>query len=112
MYLIIAFSLVIASRCDLSVIFQAKYLSLVLYVSYAYFGSLVLHLFLSWLFRVNADDYLITTTGLVYSPPFVPMVAAALKNKDVIITGLATGIIGWVIGNYMGVALAMFLKGM
>ena len=112
MYLIIAFSLVIASRCDLSVIFQAKYLSLVLYVSYAYFGSLVLHLFLSWVFRVNADDYLITTTGLVYSPPFVPMVAAALKNKDVIITGLATGIIGWVIGNYMGVALAMFLKGM
>ena len=109
MYLIIAFSLVISSRCDLSVIFQAKYLNLVLYVTYAYFGSLFLHLFLSWVFRVNADDYLITTTGFIYSPPFVPMVAAALKNKDVIITGLATGIVGWVVGNYMGVALGMWL---
>ena len=109
MYFIIAFSIVIASRCDLSVIFQAKYLSLLLYVTYAYFGSLFLHLFLSWIFRVNADDYLITTTGFVYSPPFVPMVAAALKNKDVILTGLATGLIGWILGNYIGVAFGMWL---
>ncbi len=109
MYLIIAFSLVISSMCDLSVIFQARYLSLVLYITYAYFGSLLLHLFLSWIFKVDADDYLITTTGFVYSPPFVPIVAAALKNKDVIVTGLATGIIGWVIGNYMGVAFSVWL---
>jgi uncharacterized membrane protein len=109
MYFIIAFSIVIASRCDLSVIFQAKYISLLLYVTYAYFGSLFLHLFLSWIFRINADDYLITTTGFVYSPPFVPMVAAALKNKDVILTGLATGIIGWILGNYIGVAFGMWL---
>jgi len=109
MYLIIAFSLVIASRCDLSVIFQAKYISLLLYVTYAYFGSLLLHLFLSWIFRVDTDNYLITTTGFVYSPPFVPMVAAALKNKDVILTGIATGIIGWIIGNYLGVAFSVWL---
>lgn len=109
MYFITAFSIVIATRCDLSVIFQAKYLSLLLFVTYAYFGSLFLHLFLSWIFRVNADDYLITTTGFVYSPPFVPMVAAALKNKDVILTGLATGMIGWILGNYIGVAFGMWL---
>ncbi len=109
MYFIVAFSIVIATRCDLSIIFQAKYLSLLGYVTYAYFGSLLLHLFLSWIFRVNADDYLITTTGFVYSPPFVPMVAAALKNKDVILTGLATGMIGWIIGNYIGVAFGMWL---
>jgi uncharacterized membrane protein len=109
MYFITAFSIVIATRCDLSVIFQAKYINLLLFVTYAYFGSLFLHLFLSWIFRVNADDYLITTTGFVYSPPFVPMVAAALKNKDVILTGLATGMIGWILGNYIGVAFGMWL---
>jgi uncharacterized membrane protein len=109
MYFITAFSLVIASRCDLSVFFQIKYLNILFFVTYAYFGSLILHLFLSWIFKVDADDYLITTTGFVYSPPFVPMVAAALKNKDVILTGLATGIIGWIIGNYIGVAFSMWL---
>jgi uncharacterized membrane protein len=109
MYFITAFSLVIASRCDLSVFFQVKYVNILLFVTYAYFGSLILHLILSWIFRVDADDYLITTTGFVYSPPFVPMVAAALKNKDVILTGLATGIIGWIIGNYLGVAFSVWL---
>jgi uncharacterized membrane protein len=109
MYFIIAFSIVIATRCDLSVIFQAKYLNLLLFVTYAYFGSLLLHLFLSWIFRVNADDYLITTTGFIYSPPFVPMVAAALKNKEVILTGLATGMIGWILGNYIGIAFGTWL---
>ncbi len=105
MYFITAFSLIIASRCDLSVFFQVKYIHLLLFVTWAYFGSLFLHLLLSWIFRVSADDYLITTTGFVYSPPFVPMVAAALKNKDVILTGLATGILGWIIGNYLGIIL-------
>jgi uncharacterized membrane protein len=37
------------------------------------------------------------------------MVAAALKNKDVILTGLATGIIGWIIGNYIGVLFSTVL---
>ena len=109
MYFITAFSLVIASRCDLSVFFNVKYLNLLYFVTFAYFGSLLLHLILSWIFRVDADDYLITTTGFIYSPLFVPMVAAALKNKDVILTGLATGIIGWIIGNYIGVAFGMWL---
>ncbi|MCX6330640.1 MAG: DUF819 family protein [Bacteroidia bacterium] len=109
MYFVAVFSLVIASRCDLSVFFQVKYIYILLFVTYAYFGSLILHMFLSWIFRVDADDYLITTTGFVYSPPFVPMVAAALKNKDVILTGLATGIIGWIIGNYIGVLFSTVL---
>ncbi|HOF20884.1 MAG TPA: DUF819 family protein, partial [Bacteroidales bacterium] len=86
MYFIVAFSIVIATRCDLSIIFQAKYLNLLYFVSYVVFGSLFLHLLLSWIFRVPAEDYMITTTGFVYSPPFVPMVAAALKNRDIILT--------------------------
>jgi uncharacterized membrane protein len=109
MYFIIAFSLIIASRCDLSVFFQVKYIHLLLFVTWAYFGSLFLHLLLSWIFRISADDYLITTTGFVYSPPFVPMVAAALKNKDVILTGLATGILGWMIGNIVGIGFGTLL---
>jgi len=60
----------------------------------------------------NADYYLITTTSFIYSPPFVPIVAAALKNKDVIVTGITVGVVGYIIGNYLGVGLAYFLKGM
>jgi uncharacterized membrane protein len=111
MFLILVFSLVVASMADLSIIFSIKYINLFLLITYSYFGSMLLHLLLSVIFKVDTDNYLITTTALIYSPPFVPVVAAALKNKDVIITGLTVGIIGYVIGNYLGVAMGFFLKG-
>lgn len=111
MYFVLVFSFVFASIANITEIFSAGYLGLLAYVLYAYFGSLLLHLLLSRIFRVNADDYLITTTAFIYSPPFVPVIAAALKNKEVIITGITVGIIGYVIGNYMGVGLGYFLKG-
>ncbi|MDT8401188.1 MAG: DUF819 family protein [Bacteroidales bacterium] len=110
MYLILIFSLVVSSMADLSIIFSIKYINLFLFVLYAYFGSMLLHLLLSILFRVDTDNYLITTTALIYSPPFVPVVAAALKNKDVITTGLTVGLIGYVVGNYLAVPLAYLLK--
>ena len=112
MYFILVFSFTVASMADLGVIFSIGFLGLFGYVMYAYFGTLVLHLLLSKIFRVNADDFLITTTAFVFSPPFVPVVAGALKNKDVIITGITVGIIGYIIGNYLGVGLGYFLKGL
>ena len=111
MYFILVFSFTVASMANLSVVFSIGFLGLFAYISYAYFGTLILHIILSKIFKVNADDFLITTTAFVFSPPFVPIVAGALKNKDVIITGITVGIIGYVIGNYLGVGLAYFLKG-
>ncbi|MGB8491222.1 MAG: DUF819 family protein [Bacteroidales bacterium] len=111
MYFILVFSFAFASMADITKIFTVGYLGLLGFVTYAYFGSLVLHLLLSKIFRVNADDYLITTTAFIYSPPFVPVIAAALKNKEVIITGITVGIIGYIIGNYLGVGLGYFLRG-
>jgi uncharacterized membrane protein len=37
-------------------------------------------------------------------------VAGALKNKEIIITGLTVGIIGYAIGNYIGIALGQYLS--
>jgi uncharacterized membrane protein len=111
MYLIIVFSLVISSMADLKTMFSIGMVNLILFITWCYFGSLILHLILARIFRVDADNFLITATAFIFSPPFVPMVANALKNKNVIVTGIAGGIIGYVLGNYFGVALAYFLKG-
>jgi len=111
MYFILVFSFTVASMADLGAMFSIGFLGLFGYITYAYFGSLFLHLLLSKIFKINADDFLITTAALVFSPPFVPVVAGALKNKDVIITGITVGIFGYVIGNYLGVGLGYFLKG-
>jgi uncharacterized membrane protein len=111
MYLIIVFSLIIASMADLRYMLSVGMLDLILFISWCYFGSLILHLILAKIFRVDADNFLITATAFIFSPPFVPIVANKLKNKDLIVTGITGGILGYVIGNYLGVALAYFLKG-
>ena len=111
MYFIIVFSLVVSSMADLSSMFQIDFLHLFLYVALVVFGSMAVHVFLSWIFRADTDTTIITITALTFSPPFIPVVAAALKNKEIIITGITSGILGYAFGNYLGVALAYFLKG-
>lgn len=111
MYLILIFSLTVASMADLKSMFGIGMLNLILFITWCYFGSLILHLILAKIFRIDADNFLITATAFIFSPPFVPLVANALKNKDVIVTGITGGIIGYILGNYFGVALAYFLKG-
>lgn len=109
MYLILIFSFVVSSMADLSKMISAEYLNVTLMVAFVVFGSLFLHLALAAIFKVNVDDFLITTTALVYSPPFVPVVAGALKNKEIIITGLTVGILGYAIGNYIGIFIGQLL---
>ena len=111
MYLILVFSLTVASQSDLTKMFDKGMLNLILFISWCYFGSLILHIILARIFRIDADNFLITATAFIFSPPFVPLVANALRNKDVIVTGIAGGVIGYMLGNYFGTTLAYFLRG-
>ncbi len=109
MYLILVFSLVVASLADFSK-FNVESLNLLYYVAYAVFGTLILHILLARIFRVDADTTMITSVSMIFSPPFVPLAAGALKNKEIILSGLITGLIGYAIGNYLGVTIAFLLK--
>ena len=53
---------------------------------------------------------MITSTALICSPPFVPVIAGAIKNREIIVSGLTVGIIGYAIGNYLGFIVAELLK--
>ena len=110
MYLIIVFSMAVASMADIKNLVNISS-SLFSYVALAVWGSMALHILLSMIFKVDTDTVIITSTALAFSPPFVPVVAAALKNKEVIITGLTVGIIGYAAGTYLAYGLAMLLKG-
>ena len=70
----------------------------------------ILHIFIARIFKIDADTVLISGTALICSPPFVPVAAGAIKNRDVILTGMVVGIAGYAIGNYLGIAVAYLLK--
>ena len=108
MYFIVTFSLVVASMADINKLLNISS-SLFYYITFVVFGSLTLHALLSKVFKVDADTFMVTSTALICSPPFVPMVAGPLGNKEVIISGLTVGIVGYAVGNYLGVLLVMAL---
>ena len=110
MYLIYIFSLAIASMADFSKLDLAQGVNLVLYMLFAVFVSLFIHAILCRLLKVDADSMTITSVAFINSPPFVPMVAAVMKNRKALITGLAAGIVGYALGNHLGVLVAKLLS--
>ena len=109
MYFILIFCVAVSSIADIRQLGNIS-LSLFYYVALAMFGSHILHIFIARLFKIDADTVLISGTALICSPPFVPVAAGAIKNRDVILTGMVVGIAGYAIGNYLGIAVAYLLK--
>ena len=102
MYLIYIFCLVMATMADLSSINWEQSLYILLYQAIIIFGSLFLTVLFAKIFRIDADTAVITSDTLINSPICVPMIAATMKNKDVIVTGITNGLMGYAVGNYIG----------
>ena len=109
MYLIYIFCIVVGSMANASLLMNINY-TIMYYLFFAVFGSMILHAFFCRLFNVDADTFIVTSTSAICSPPFVPLVADAIKNREVLISGLTTGIIGYAIGNYLGISMAYIFK--
>lgn len=109
MYLIYIFSMAIASMADFSNLDLAGGLYQLAFMTIAVFISLAIHAIFCRLMRVDADSMVISSVSFINSPPFVPMAAAAMRNKNVIVTGLGAGIVGYAVGNHLGVLMAQLL---
>jgi len=110
MYLVLVFSLVVASMVDVTAIDYRAGINIIGYIAFAIFCSLILSILLSRIFKVDADTMVITSVALINSPLFVPMIAENMKNKKVIITGITIGVIGYAVGNYLGIIVSQLLK--
>lgn len=110
MYLVYIFSVVVASMANLSRLNLSGGFYLLLYIAFAVFVSLFLQMFLSKIFKLDADTVVVSSVALINSPPFVPLIASAMHNKKVIITGITVGLVGYAAGNYLGFLMAEILN--
>lgn len=110
MYLIYIFSMVIASMADFSHLNIEDGINQLAFMLVAVFLSLALHAIGCRLLRVDADSMIISSVAFINSPPFVPMAAAAMRNKEIIVTGLSAGIVGYAAGNHIGVLMMKLLS--
>ena len=107
-YFILVFSIVVASKVNPEAL-SAVNSTVFLYVTFVVIAGLILHVLISAIFRIDTDTTIITSTALICSPPFVPVIAGALRNKEIIIPGMTVGIVGYTIGNYLGYLMTLLL---
>ncbi|MDR3328701.1 MAG: DUF819 family protein [Prevotellaceae bacterium] len=110
MFLVLIFNVTIASMVDFSQLLNAEMYYILGYVACCVFGSLTLHALLCKCFGVDADTFMVSSAALINSPPFVPVVAMAIGNRQVVLVGISVGIVGYAVGNYLGFTVAEVLK--
>lgn len=110
MYLIYIFSFAIATMADFSSLDLKAGVNQLAFMSVAVFVSLLIHAVVCRTMRVDADSMMISSVAFINSPPFVPMAAVAMRNKRAIVTGLGAGIVGYALGNHLGVLMAELLS--
>lgn len=110
-YFILVFCISIGSLIQIETLLEAG--SKVFYFcALVMFGAILLHIILAKIFKIDVDTVIITSTAAIYGPAFIGPVATAIGNPAVVVTGLTTGILGYAVGNYLGILVAYLVKGM
>ncbi len=110
MYLILIFSLAVSSMANFAELDFVGGFYILLYLVAVVFGSLLIQTLLSRIMRIDADTMVVSSVSLINSPPFVPMICSAMRNRDVLVVGLSVGIVGYAVGNYLGFVVYQLLK--
>ncbi|MBI9101754.1 MAG: DUF819 family protein [Spirochaetales bacterium] len=108
-YFILVFCFAVGAMGNISRLLQSTPI-IFLMVFLTLTASLLIHLVLCRIFKIDVDTMIITSTAAICSPPFVGVVAVSLKNKSLIVPGITTGIIGYAAGNYLGIIIAQLMK--
>ena len=108
MFFILIFSVIVASLFDIHSV-NGGSLMIGLFVAWVMIVAAGLHLLLCRIMHVSGDLFCVSQIALLCSPPFVPPVVGAMKNKKVLISGIAIGLVGYAVGTYLGVLIAYVL---
>ena len=104
-YFLLVFCLGIGSISNMGQLLQGSS-SLLLFMTCILVLSITFHFLLARLFKVDADTMLITSVAGIFGPAFIGPVASVLKNKDIVVGGLTTGLVGYAIANFLGFGMA------
>lgn len=108
MFFILIFSVIVASLFDIHSINNGAMMIGAL-VAWIMIVSALVHLLFCRIAKVSGDLFTVGQVALLCSPPFVPPVVGAMKNKKVLLSGIVIGLVGYAIGTYLGVAIAWLL---
>lgn len=110
-YLLLVFSLALGLMSDFSAILDAS--SAILYFTiFVVIISISLHLLLAKIFKIDGDTTLITSAACIFGPVFIGQVVSVMKNKSMLVPGMAMGVAGMALGSFLGIFIFKILENM
>ncbi len=106
---LLVFCTAIGTLADLRQLFGAAPDILAL-TSVVVLGSIGTHALACAALRIDRDTFVITNVAALYGPAFVPPVADRLRNPAVTLSGIAMGLAGYAVGNYLGIGVGLLLR--
>ena len=107
-YLLLIFALSIGSQADFGTLLSMT-ASVFPYGALIISLTLLLHYSFCKLAGLDRDITIIASTAAVFGPPFVGPVAERLKVPELILKGIMLGMLGYALGNFIGIGLARLL---
>jgi uncharacterized membrane protein len=108
-FLLLVFCVAMGFTTDFSKLFTASPAILV-FTALVLWGAVLIHFLLSMAVRIDRDTVIVTSAAAIFGPHMVGPVTVAMKNRDVLFSGLASGLVGYAVGNYLGMGLAWMLS--
>lgn len=105
LYCVYVFCLAIATACDVREMDIAGSLPILYYLGFIILGSLILQFLFAKLLKIDGDSVMVCSVALINSPPFVPLAAALLNNRNIVVFGITVGLLGYMLGNYLGIGI-------
>jgi len=108
-YFLLIFSVSLGMLADLGEIVQSGG-TILLFAGLCMYGTILLHLLFARWSKIDRDTFLITSTAALYGPAFIGPMCSVLKNRQLLVAGMAVGLLGYAIGNFLGLGLAYVLR--
>lgn len=107
-FLLLIFSFGIGLQIDLNTLLSQG-LEIYVLVGSVFIGTILIHYLLAWITRTDVDTLMISATAALYGPAFIAPIAKAINNRELVIYGIALGLLGYILGNYLGLSVAWLL---
>lgn len=107
-YFLLMFCIAVGSTANFTRLFESSWV-LMLLVAFVIYVSVLIHILLGWLFKIDRDTLIVTSVAGITNPALIAPVAMALKNKHVVVSGIASGLVGYAVANYLGMLVAWIL---
>ena len=108
-FLLLVFCVAMGFTTDFSKLFTATP-TILIFTALVLWGAVAIHFLLAIVARIDRDTVIVTSAAAIFGPHMVGPVTVAMKNRDVLFSGLASGLVGYAVGNYLGMGLAWMLS--